>query len=199
MWVVPILHPAFILRGNFAEEPAQVLYLKRAKEIDEKGWELFDSSTPPKGAVLKPTVQDLVAWERGVGPRGVTVDIECARRRLRCVGLCRIDDLVPLVVPLLGQGGAHLWSPEDYGSVVRWLQRFLAGPVPKWFHNGLSFDIPILRHSGYDVGGYAGDTLLAHHIAYPEMPKRLAYLANLYLGIGGWKQLVREDDEGENK
>lgn len=71
--------------------------------------------------------------------------------------------------------------------------------MPKWFHNGLFFDIPLLRHNGYEVKGYAGDTLLMHHIAYPEIKKGLAYLSNLYLGAGRWKQLVAEQDEGEDK
>lgn len=199
-WSIGLLHPAFILRGNWKEEPAQVVYLRRAKEIAKGGWEAFDASRPPQGAILHPKIpDDLLHWEKGVGPGGVSVDIECANRLLRCVGLCRLDDGISIVVPLVGQGGKPAYAPEDLSSVRRWLKGFLANQVPKYFHNGLAFDIPILRHNGYTIGNYAGDTMLMHRIAYPEVPKSLKYLANLYLGIGGWKSLVSQDDEGEEK
>ena len=198
--VVPVLHPAFILRGNYKEEPSQVLYLQRAKEIAQNGWVNFDSTKPPRGAITKPNLEDLSSWLQHIGPGGVTVDIETARRRLRGVGFCTIDTHLALWVPLCSQGGGAYWSSKDEGACHLWLRDILRDPgIPKYFHNGLAFDIPILRHNGYVVNGYAGDTMLMNHIAYPEMSKGLKYLANLYLGIGGWKALVSESDEGEDK
>ena len=200
LWVVPILHPAYILRGQAKEEPAQIRYLERVKEISEHGWTTFDHTNPPQGAILEPDLGDLFRWSTWIGRAGVTVDIETANRKLRGIGFCRLDDCVPIWVPLCKQGGGPYWSGADLHTAQGALGDILRNPnIPKWFHNGLGFDIPILRYNGYRVNGYAGDTMLMHHIMYPEMRKGLKYLANLYLGIGGWKSLVTDDDEGEAK
>lgn len=197
VWCIPLLHPSFIMRGNYREEPAQVVYLKRAKEISTNGWSLFDPAQPPNGANLNPTVGEILEWSPG---DGVVVDIESAGRRIRCIGLCRLADLYSICIPFFGQGGVALLSAERLSSVKARVRDILYNPdIAKWFHNGLGFDIPILKHNGFRVRGYAGDTIFMHHIAYPEMRKGLKYLSNLYLGKGDWKSLVTEDDEGEDK
>ena len=53
--------------------------------------------------------------------------------------------------------------------------------------------------TGFTVQNYAFDTMLAQHIAYPELPKGLEFVANLYAGLGGWKKMVKTDSEGEGK
>lgn len=202
VWAVGLLHPAFILRGQWSQEPAQVLYLKRAKEIAAHGWTPVDLSRPPRGAITEPVLGDLHTWEEtsDLRPGGIAVDIETAGRRIRGVGLCGVSSLLALWVPFCHAGGAHYWTGGEWTDVERWLGGILGDPtIPKYFHNGLGFDIPILRHNGFRVEGYAGDTMLAHHIAYPEIPKGLKYLSNVYLGVGGWKSLVTEDDEGDGK
>jgi hypothetical protein len=82
---------------------------------------------------------------------------------------------------------------------IAWTYGVLASPdIPKVFHNGQAYDIPLLIENGFDVGGYMGDTLLMAHCAYPEMPKSLEYLGVLYGKVPGWKHLTR-DYEGEGK
>jgi hypothetical protein len=74
----------------------------------------------------------------------------------------------------------------------------LASPTPKVFHNGQAFDIPYLEDLGFEVNGYAGDTLLMAHLALPELPKGLQFLATLYCRLPMWKRLV-EEEEGVDK
>lgn len=202
-YALGITHPAAILRGAWEEEPACVVYLRRARQIAERGcWEILDPTAAPEGAILYPTLEDLRVWASEIGPNGISVDIETAGRHIILVGLCRVDDLVPTIVHFLRHGGDPYWPQDEWESVRSWLADLLADPlVPKAFHNG-SFDITILKHWGFVVGGYTFDTLLAQHIAYAEMPKALEFCAKLYNGTGGWKHVVKkyvDEDEGEHK
>ena len=88
--VVPIMHPAAILRGAFAQEPFQIDYLRTALKVAREGtgW-IDDLSVAPKGANLYPTLEDLDEFTTSTtGP--YTVDIECAGPHLECVGFCDV-------------------------------------------------------------------------------------------------------------
>ena len=202
--VLPIQSPSYILGGNWAEEPAQVEYLKYAKELTN-GLEHSrpDFSQPPPGVafIYQPTLTDLHKFQANIGPGGVVVDIETAGDHLRLVGLLARDNLDYLGFPLRSQGGAGYWSQSDLPAAVQWLWELLADPnVPKTFHNGSSFDVPMLERNGFVVSGYVFDTMLAAHVAYPGVPKGLEELTKVHLRAGGWKSLVKMDAEtGEAK
>jgi hypothetical protein len=82
---------------------------------------------------------------------------------------------------------------------IGFLYDVLADPnVPLVFHNGQAFDIPFLEAMGFAVRGYEWDTLLAWGYAWPEMPKRLEWLAGYLCGIPRWKGMIKEE-EGADK
>lgn len=200
VWVVPLLHPAAILRGRFADEPAQVRYLKRALAIAS------GQVVPPahdvllEGALLDPTLDELVTWFRGLyahTDRSVAVDIECAGPHLVCVGLCPLTlEYGPIVVHFRRARGEPAWHDlETTETVVAYLAGVLADPlVPKWFHNGQAFDIPYLTQVvGFEVNGYVGDTMLLQRYLAAESPADLQHLAIHYAGFPAWKHLKNEE------
>jgi hypothetical protein len=201
VWAVPILHPAFILRGRFADEPAQVLYLKRARELLANPGSAAGGSVPV--APVRPTLVDLHQWEAGLvaSGGGCAVDIETAGDHLRCVGMAWLaEPYTPLVVPVRTQGGDLYWSPSDFRDMLVWLWGILADEsLQKVFHNGQAFDVPMLEHWGFTVRGYEFDTMLAQHVCYPGMDKGLEFMAKMYLGSPGWKHMVRGETDGEGK
>lgn len=205
VWYVYLLHPAAVMRGAWQEEPSCVKTLQRAwrlaTTVDEPTLPI-NYSAPPPGSILEPKLADLFAWESFIGPAGITVDLETAGSHIRLVGLCTTD--APhrcLVLPFRRQGGVPYWTNYDeFSAAATWLWRLLADEsVPKVFHNGISFDIPVLELNGFSVRGEVFDTMLAQHVALPELPKALEYIAKLYLGVPGWKWLARADTEGEGK
>ena len=202
--VLPVQSPAYILGGNWSGEPAQIEYLKYAKEL-ASGLEYRRpnfSQPPPCGKhTATPTLSDLREFRDSVGPGGIVVDIETAGDHLRLVGLLTSDNHDYLGFPLRCQGGAGYWDPADLPSAVQWLWELLADPdIPKTFHNGQAFDVPVLERNGFVVAGYEFDTMLGMHVAYPGVPKRLEDLSKIYLRAGGWKSLVRGVEEtGEGK
>lgn len=199
---VAVLHPANIARGNWSAEPFQILSLERARWIAERGeWPLTDPMTPPPGAILEPTLEEFVEWANGVDAQGVSVDIETTGKHIVCIGLCRISDLVSIVVHVLGLDAKPYWDSASWPTVRRTLDSlFKDANVPKVFHNGQAFDVLILENMGFEVRGFDFDTLLAQHIAYAEMraSKGLEVCARLYSGAGPWKYIVG-DVEGDWK
>jgi uracil-DNA glycosylase family 4 len=215
-WGVGIVHPAAIIRGSWGKDPAQITHLRRAAQVLAGAEpEVPDFSRPPAGANLWPTLTELQEWEAGIGPGGITIDVEAAANILRVVGLIRNDDLRSVSVGFRGeQGELWVWCPvcrgrdapcphprDDFDKVVVWLAQLLANPaISKAFHNGSSYDVPEqLENVGFVVRGYDKDTLLMAHIRLPEMQKGLEPLSALYLGVAGWKSLADSEGEGELK
>lgn len=199
--VMPILHPARILRGGWSLEPAQRQALLRVRETlgaldrGEPAPYHRDTTQPPPGAILAPTLDDLREWRHGPLGDGVSIDLECAGTHLRGVGFCRLADRVPLWVPILRQGGAQYWTYRDLERVVVWLWEILRSPVLKVWQNGYLFDIPYLERVGFQVEGPHLDTIILSHVHEPEMPKSLQWRAAYHLGWPAWKQLSDTDLE----
>jgi len=198
LYGVALLHPAGIARGNWGAEPFQILSLERARWIADRGeWPLPSPHEPPPGAIIEPTLLELIDWWSAAGPEGVAVDIETAGHHLVCIGFARIRDLASIVVHILDEQGQAYWSDDEWPHVRNLVADILADPaIPKVFHNGQAFDVLMLERAGFPVAGFTFDTLLAQHIAYAEMPKGLQHCARLYNGAEAWKHLINFDDVG---
>jgi hypothetical protein len=194
VYVTGILHPAYIIRGAWKHEPAMVALIRMAVDLAKGGFDPLDTSQPPPGANLCPSLTDLYEWEPGIDDRGVAVDIETAGDHLVAVGFCRLSDYRSVVVRFRRKGGG-VWDidPATRYARVEWVDRILGDPtIPLVFHNGQAFDVPYLLDLGFRVEGYNADTLIMSAVAYPEMPKGLEYLAVSYCRLPGWKHLVRD-------
>lgn len=189
--VAPLLHPSFIIRGQFAQEPAQADYLRRAWRV-ARGLEApppSDVTQPPPGAIPTPTTHDLRRWIYDTRADDVLAcDIEGYGGRLIGIGFARVRDEATLYVPVL-DGEAPYWSDADWPGVDEFIRAMLDRPLV--FHNGQAFDIPFLAEVGYpvDPARYVDDTMIRHHTLYAEQPKDLESLAIRYLGFQSWKWL----------
>jgi len=209
-YVVGLLHPAYILRGNWGVEGAQVQTLRRVARI-LAGWKppVYDFTQPTPGALLFPTLDQLRAWEAALEPdEPVVVDVENAGWVIRLVGLCGVRTLRYVGVHFREQGGRPwrhcpgcggsgrpvcpdcAYPPDNFEAVVEWLYDFLQ-THPIVCHNGFH-DIEMLEEVGFSVGRYAGDTILQMHCAFPEGRKRLEHVSMVTSGVTGWKSLLKE-------
>lgn len=202
MKVLVLLHPSYILRGQWALEPAQVLYLKRLRRwlAGEPLPSIKPTELPP-GAIINPTLEQVAEYVyHPTIAEGVAVDIECAGNVLVAIGMCRVADEVPICVPFRRQGGDPWW-PSDMAEAILFHIDYVLGStkIPKMFQNGAAFDIPMLESWGFTVNNYTFDTMIAAHTAFPEMPKGLQFLGILYGGMPLWKNMVKTaKDETED-
>jgi len=203
VYLTSTLHPARILRAGYAYEPAQIEYLRRARELVEavgrgEPVTVIDVTQPPPNSVGKPNLVDLAYFRGGDFTQGVAVDVEAAGDILRGIGFTRVADLHSLWCPFWRVGGAHYWLTRAQArAAVAWCDELLGNPtITKVFHNGINYDIPVqLVDAGFAVAGPIVDTMLLAHVHQPEMPKGLAWLATAHLGYPTWKYLSKQAAE----
>jgi hypothetical protein len=211
LWCTPLLHPAHITRGRFELEEAQENALHRLADVVRAGHEppYWDTSQPPDGAWLYPSLKMLDEWKAELflaGHDAVVYDLETAGDYIICVGMAgltlesgELGRVLCLRFRL--QGGRHYWANfHDHTVAVQFLASLLDNPrLANVFHNGVSFDVPLLVQHGFRVRGPLWDTMVMSSRAYPEMPKGLQFLATRYLWASVWKTLVRPEEEEEGK
>lgn len=209
MWIAPIIHPAAILRGGWANEPQQITALTRALEFasGQRPPPVTDIDQPPPETTLWPTVAAVREFDAQI-PQwdALSIDIENAGQFITLIGLTcmRLVDrkLGPtLSLPFKVRGGTDYWTKwAEHLEVVSLLYGWLDNPrLTKVFHNGLGHDIPILEEAGFSFRGRVLDTMVMAHYCYPEMRKSLQYCTTLYCWVPCWKLLVEEGEDDEGK
>lgn len=68
---------------------------------------------------------------------------------------------------------------EEMCLFIKEFDRLLQSPIPKVNQN-IKYDWKQLEKFGFDVRNVAGDTALAFHTLYPELPKNLGFQVSLY-------------------
>jgi uracil-DNA glycosylase len=122
-------------------------------------------------------------------------DIETMKGQIRCIGFAwtRSDAIViPFVHNLSGK---NYWDWEEH-ELRAWscVRRLLESPIPKVGQNFL-FDLQYLTRAGIQPRNCAHDTMLLHHVLYPELPKGLGFLASIYTNEMAWKLLRKRGAE----
>jgi uracil-DNA glycosylase len=122
-------------------------------------------------------------------------DIETLNGQIRCIGFAwsRADALViPFINSLDGQS---YWF--DFETELRaWgcVRALLESDVPKVGQNFI-FDLQYLSRAGIRPKNCQHDTMLLHHVLYPELPKGLGFLASVYCNEFAYKLLRRHNEE----
>jgi hypothetical protein len=206
--IVPLLHPSAIVKGRWNEDPAQVVYLKRAVRFvrGDVDPDLFlDTSVPPPRTQLCPTLRHLADFnlETPNWP-ALSIDIENAGKFITLIGITLYSDTEvgpTLSLPFRTQHGINYWSSwSEHLTACEHLYSWLSDPrTIKCFHNGVSHDVPLLTETGFEVNGPLEDTMVAAHWCYPEQRKGLQYQATLMLGFPVWKDLVNEEEDADGK
>lgn len=123
------------------------------------------------------------------GSEFLSVDIETTNRAISCIGFSNTPE-EGTCIPFIYNGK---WMHSDVSRAILWteISKLLHGPSKKIWQNGY-FDYTILGGS-YKIRpvNVHMDTMLAHHICYPDMLKGLDFLASIYTNEVYWK------DEGK--
>lgn len=209
--VNPIQHPGAIVRGLWSREPCQETYLRRLNKFVRGEIPLpdIDVSKPPPRSNLFPTIEDLRNFSRQFIAEeydAVSIDIENAGPHIICVGFTNLSIVSGRIgstvcVRFRRRGGLPYWKTRrELLDIVGWMYGILADPrLAKVFHNGVVYDVPILKGLGFEVRGRLIDTLNLAHACYPELSKGLQFTATLYNWAPCWKRLTEETDEGDGK
>ena len=205
LWVVPTVHPAFLLRGGGHLIRAVAVDLARAMRVAVHGEPSWDPG------------QLLGAEPLGVGKIGrwieetieagcrVAVDVENSLEYrgiavLTHIGIARgydgdhrAPDRSSICISLIDRTtGRRIYTTPGEARIKRGVKELLRSrSIVKVMQNG-PHDVDVLIGNGYGpIRGYSFDTLVAHQALWCEEPHDLGYLGSRYLDIDRWKEEVK--------
>ena len=215
MIVVPATHPAALLREQ-TQQVCLVSDLKKAARIQREG--VTRVPPPFEDWQWKPLVYDVLGWLRGTGQLvaerderntidewspGVVVDIEATfQDDIVCIGLWPLYRLeVGICIPFRTQGGGFYWHEPSASEVKVALCNLLSDPrIPKVGQNFVGFDAPLLKRVwGVETRGIIGDTMIAHHLVWPELPHSLAFQSSMVTDMSPYKLEVHQGDDADDR
>jgi hypothetical protein len=190
-WTVPTVHPAFILRGNANWTVAWLRDVHQALQIAQEG----PPAAPRRELTLDPTIETAQAWSsswEAAGRPPLSFDIETPGRD---------KDEDEVEISLGHEAGTiyrigFAWRMADATRALSlpWGSGYL--PVVSALL-GLStctvvwnrhFDVPRLQAHGMVLGGQLHDAQEMWHVLYPDLPKKLEFVAPILLpGQSYWK------------
>lgn len=178
--VMPTYNPSFV-RKEFRLFDTVVADFRRAAEEAKSPL----SIVPDVELWIEPSLSDMNEWwlRYGRPSTEIAVDIETHKFPIiTCIGFAA-DEEHAICVPFVDwrKPGGSYWDlrgdeDEAWGQVRDWL----ASPIAKTFHNG-PYDVSWLWGVyGLAIRNWKHDTMLMHHVLYPELPKGLEFLGAAY-------------------
>lgn len=198
--VVPILHPSYILRSAQWQEAYISGLIVREKVIPESKFPEILKETWEE----LPPEPDQIGWfcDRIATHNYIwTLDIETRGGSIACVGLGCIDEfnyIHAICIPFQTTTGPY-WESASVEFEV-WKCIYQAMDNPNLVGQNIMFDLDHLSDYGLYPVGVRMDTMLAHHVLYPELPKGLDMLTMRFTRIPYYKEEgktwgVREPDK----
>ena len=182
--VIPAYHPAASLRGQYILRYYMTADFKKAKL--ESGWP--EIVRPERKIIIPTTLVECREWAAYLLAQPIwACDIEVMNFEVSAIGFAPTPHLA-ISFPLSHQ---H-WSEEEEVEVWMLMNNLLTSSAKKVFQNGI-FDINFLStQCAIHVHEPVDDTMIAHHIMYPDMLKGLGFLGSMYCGAQEyWKDAVK--------
>lgn len=187
---VPAIHPINASYGEYINR-----YIIKSDYARARRESVFPEIRRPQYKfVLHPTFSQAQQYlkEFEAGPiEKLTVDIEIMYDQVERIVFGWSDEHC-ITIPYLG------WNEEREAELWLWTARVLENPsITKIMHNGF-FDCWILASihgivvSGIDEPGTIEDTMIAHHIMYPDFRKSLDFCASIRVHdhYEYWKDMI---------
>lgn len=170
--ILPTLHPSYLLRGNALEQPVVVADLKKAKRQAQHPYK------PPTNFNINPTFEEVMAFLKSCPPR-VALDIETVDNTIRCVGFAW-SKYNAICINLM-KGYTHAWSEEQEREIMTEMDKFLRNPHVEKLIQNITYEWTVMaREYGLQIVNCVQDTMLAHHVLYPELLKGLDFQCSIY-------------------
>lgn len=182
--VIPIYHPRDCIYGTYTRRHLISTDLTKAKrEMNHR-----ECIRPERQLIYSyANVGEVLEWlEYYETQTEIVCDIEVINYAVSCISFSS-DPKIACVIPI-----AAGWSEDEEMQLWLGIQRVLGNPnSKKIFQNGI-FDMQfMLAQNGVVVRGLIEDTMLAHSVCFPELPKGLGFLGSIYCGTQPyWKDKV---------
>lgn len=191
MKVVPIMHPAWIMRMNWEWYYIGIKDLKKVNQLANG----INLKEPEPTFLIHPTIgQALGVFNEIINhpTEEWFLDIETRGDTITCFGLS-IPSIRPewaICIPIQTTTGAY-WSEEDECKIWKALGESFS-QNPNCSNQNLAYDIDyMLDPYRIEPSGFNFDPMIAHKFLYPEFDKGLDFTTSIYTHIPYYK------DEGK--
>lgn len=170
--VIPTLHPAYLLRGQYGDRPIVEADLKKA--IRQARF----PSKPYTNFQVNPSFEEVMLF-LNTHHDTLDVDIETVDNVTRMIGFAwNKHDAICIQFM---RGTSHRWTPEQEVEICQGLDKLFRNPYVRKRLQNLMYDCTVLaREFGFDLVNVSLDTMLGHHLLFPELPKDLGFLSSIY-------------------
>lgn len=183
--VIPIHNPRSTLYKNYTYRHMIVADLRKAK-VESAFPEL---RRPERELVYRhDCIEDVQEWFNYYYEQPILgFDIEVINYEVSCISFASTPELA-CVIPI-----SERWNLDEEMLVWRGIQKVLGNPDSIKVIQNSMFDVPfLLSRNGIITRGVVHDTMIAHSIMYPELPKALGFLGSIYCGAQEyWKDTVK--------
>lgn len=200
-WVVPTFHPSYLMRGNWNEIATARFDIQVAVELAQKAKSLGKDAfqRTPVNHLTQPSVT--AAWEWAYAFREAWLakpDLPLASDIETPKGSPDEEEAEEDIsfeierISFAHEGHRAISMPweGEYIEVARWLY---ALGCTHWLWNGDRFDLPRLRRQGCQPE-HTVDIQELWHFIYPDLPKKLGYVAPFFTDAAPWKHLKGVDE-----
>jgi uracil-DNA glycosylase family 4 len=197
--IIPTHSFTSTIRGAYTQRHTIVADLRKARMESD-----FPEIIRPERTLIydHANVEEVLQWlEYYESVPLLCFDIEVINYEVSCLSLAA-DPKISVVIPIGDTyNRPNGWTELEELQIWRGIQRVLGNPKSeKIVQNGM-FDIHfLLTRNGVEVRGPIHDTMIAHSVMFPELPKGLDFLGSIYCGSQEyWKDSVKFDNiKGES-
>lgn len=203
-YVIPMLHPAAVLRGMEKHVHAMIYILRKAARIAKQGPKLSDRGKHLLVSPYAPNPEETIEGLRKLVDRVIALgadiafDVETPHHKegarkaaLTVFGFASAALNTGCAVTILvwNQGKQRYergWTRAQFRRIWRILQKLVYSPLVKWAWNR-SYDDTVTKRYFKKIGGVVRDGMHLHWMIQPDAPHGLAYTSQSYLDIPAWK------------
>ena len=181
-WIVPTVHPSFVMRGKTAWAQVLLLDIQKAVGIAKDGYKYADPNytldCTPKEAME--WVREFEEYAKSDPNLYLSTDIETPEKDADEEGL-DLEDGADYVILRCGYSyrDRHGLSIPWDGSFLAVHERLLAHRCQKLFWNG-SFDVPRILSTGLAINGPIHDAMDAWHVLNSDLKKSLGFVTPFF-------------------
>lgn len=139
------------------------------------------------------TVEEVLEWLEFYNEQEeVAFDIEVINHELASISFSH-DPKLAVAIPIGACNFRNEWTEMEELQIWRGVQRVLGNERIKKVAQNSIFDIHFLATKcGIIVRGEVRDSMIAHHVIWPDLPKGLGFLGSVYCGSQEyWKDAVK--------
>lgn len=159
--LMPLPHPAFVIRGMWRLRPVCITFLERACQEADTPEMPADNRT----MIIQPTADEAIALLQELQQKDkFAFDIEDPGGDLVCIGYATSPDW-SCCIPM------HGYLPVEQAEIWRQTYRLLRNDALKIGHN-LMYDTVRLSRYGFCVNGPYWDTMVGNNRLYPDLSSK---------------------------